>query len=530
MGEGKRNNPELPDLGPLLSEWADELGLLLQNSPLSESRFLSFAKDRGIRVSGVGTGDPGKFHKLGWLAQDGIDYDGTPLFHPFRIYPLHCILKVCALNIAASSTIYRDRMPKFLEAVLSCLPTLESIGVAALGWNRMVDLAILLEPVYWPIVTGRYSWSLSMKEDEFFALRDGYRSRVLKLVASLDAEQWRGVHESLRFDAYRMDENGALYLLLRLSPWSKREKLKGAVSGALWLRHIAEIIRRAFEEVHDIQWTEEDEAFGHWFPGARERAFGSDRPLDHELESRPYLAWEFGLFTGSVVRWYVEGETEYYAIREALPDAPKVGIELVNLRGNIETERDNAPLKLADGLKQDRALRRFSFISFDVDVSANVKAIKRQVEDGNVVGYIAAHRPDFEFANFSIDELIEIAALIDETHGISGEAVRTGDWSNITTGGDFAKRYLALSARRPRSLKGQEWGAAMARYAMEHPNRSDTGVERPFNEAIGAALRSRMISYDDQQGYSGFDPGTFESVDLTKRDTSAGIGTRNARA
>ena len=103
--------------------------------------------------------------------------------------------------------------------------------------------------------------------------------------------------------------------------------------------------------------------------------FGSERPLDDALQSKPYLAWEYGLFTGSVVRWYVEGETEYYAILSILPEPSKVGLELVNLRGNIASGRDNAALKLQDWLIEDKALRRFSMISFDFDVAANVESL-----------------------------------------------------------------------------------------------------------------------------------------------------------
>jgi hypothetical protein len=44
-----------------------------------------------------------------------------------------------------------------------------------------------------------------------------------------------------------------------------------------------------------------------------------------------------------------------------------------------------------------------------------LKAIRRQVDRANVVGFIAAHRPDFEFANFEVTELAEIAARIDES-------------------------------------------------------------------------------------------------------------------
>jgi len=145
-----------------------------------------------------------------------------------------------------------------------------------------------------------------MEESEHNALLDKYRQKVLPLVGSLDPVLWRKVHESLRFDAALMDANDGLYLMLRLSSWSKREKLKGSIAGALWFRHIAEVIRRSFEETTTERWPEKDVAFGMWCPGGRTLQYGSERPLDDELKCKPYLALHHGLFTGSVVRWYVE--------------------------------------------------------------------------------------------------------------------------------------------------------------------------------------------------------------------------------
>ena len=87
-------------------------------------------------------------------------------------------------------------------------------------------------------------------------------------------------------------------------------------------------------------------------------------------------------------------------------------------------------------------------ISFDSDVAQNVKAIQRQVEQENVVGFIAAHQPDFEFHNFTIQELVEVAARIDDGKSFSGNIVRNGDWTGIMNARAFEERYKEISARR----------------------------------------------------------------------------------
>jgi hypothetical protein len=375
----------------------------------------------------------------------------------------------------------------------------------------VVDLAVLLEPVYWPRITGQVHLPIA-DEERFNAAMEQYRAKVLKLAETLDPEPWQKVHESLRLEAHRMEPNDELYLMLRLADWKKRERLSGALSGSLWLRHMAEVLRRAFEEAHGELWSEEDHAAAWWRPGGRTRSYGTERPLDDEALSRPYLAWEHGLLTGSVVRWYVEGPTEYFAILEILAEPFKAGIELVNLDGTIATEKGNAPLRLKTWLAEDRRFRRFSMISFDCDVKANVRAIRRQVEQDNIVGVIFAHEPDFEFANFSIEELVEIAAGIDEEEGYSGEAVRVAHWSGIQGAGAFESRYRQLSARKPRGLRGEAWGRALATYAGAHPQRSGDGTDRPLVSAILAALRSRIWNYDYSRDHFRFDPKTFEVV------------------
>jgi hypothetical protein len=133
-----------------------------------------------------------------------------------------------------------------------------------------------------------------------------------------------------------MDNNPELYVLLRVGSWERRQKLKGGIAGALWIRHLADVLRRGFESVHAEKWAEEDEARQRWHAGGRSFCFGSERPLDQVLQSRPYFTEHFGLFTSSSVRWYVERETEYHAIAKILLQPAMCGVELINLRGNIK--------------------------------------------------------------------------------------------------------------------------------------------------------------------------------------------------
>lgn len=508
------NYIHVPDLTQLFSDCAEDLQTLRQNSLLDEDKFITFSTDRSIAAQGVIRGDPGIFHRRGLLKNDGLDYKGEPTFHPFRIYPLHKLLNACKLTDERFSLLQQDRDLWIMQAEILDQPYDAKIESASQETNGVCDLAVLLEPIYWPRIISKVLWHGEYDENNCERKRETYYSKLIDIVKSLDPDIWKGVHERLRLDAAKLDRNAELYLLLRLSNWERRERLIGKISGALWLRHMAEVIRRAFEEAHSVKWFEEDRAFETWFAGDRTFAYGMERPLDDENKAGPYLAWNYSLLTGSVVRWYVEGKTEYYAILEIIPEPIRAGIELIDLRGNLATGKGNIAMTLADGLKADKVAKRFSVLSFDTDVPENVRSVRQQLLQGNIVGYIAAHSPDFEFSNFTVQELVEVAARIADSNDVSGDAIRQVDWADITSGRNFEERYKQLLVAQAPNLKGEEWGRELARYADENPNRSDTGEERPFWNEIRTALQGRIVRYDYHQAHITFDPETFEQIDI----------------
>ena len=502
------------------SAWADDLESLRQNSLLTESNFLTFTRERGVPVCGVCSGEPSDFSDRGWLPFDGQYDDGTRLYHPFRIYALYFLLEACDLHISKVSSLHPEEMLSLVAQVLeNCIPNDTAFQQLADGYNRVVDLAILLEPIYWPSISGWTSSSAWLTEDARNARLAEYKEKVRKLLLLLDPEEWKKIHERLRHQSAIIDDNDDLYLLLRLSRWNRRERLKGKIALALWIRHIAEVIRLGFADICAEKWDEEDQAFGMWHPGGRKAFYGTDRPIEEAAIARPYLAFHFGFFTGSVVRWYVEGETEYFAITEVLPDAPLEGIELINLRGNLASEKQNIALKLNDHLEEDLKLKRFSIISFDRDVPTNVRTIQRIIEADKVVGLIAAHQPDFEFQNFSLAELVEVIIRIEVQAGGDSEVIRRVDWSGIRNGQALDDRYRGIEQKKHQNLKGERWGRALAVYAQDYPYLPDNpSILRPFWREINAALRSKMANYDMQKATFTFNPRTFKAQKRTESD------------
>ena len=503
----------ITEIHRLFKENLEAYSKLNQNDLISESKMIRFTKDRGIAVSGVVTGDPSRFVELGWITNDSVN----GFFHPFRMYPYLKAIKLCELKVTPTSSINRDSFRDFLSRVSEFLPSLEEIAAEVSLADSISCLAILLEPIYWPKIINKTKMSISnySSVEEFEWEIKPYKERILAFIRSLDIETWSSYHERLRIEAAKLDNNHELYMLLRLAPWNKRERITGNIGGALWLRHIAEVIRLAFEEVHRVQWVEEYEAFGIWRKDTKTRLYGSERPIENGLITRPHLAFEFRLHTGSRIRWYFEGETEYQAAAYVLPKAALAGVEFINLKG-VFKENANAPMRLEDHLKNDRELKKFSFISFDGDVSRNMSFFRKQIEKGNIVGYINVNNPDFEFENFTLDELIEIAIKLDEKLGFNSEGLRIGNRQHISTGKAFEKYYQEHSARKI-SLKGKDWGEALADYALDNPLKEDIQQRRTFLTTVDWILHARSVRYDYQRDHFEIDPNNFE---IKEKDNS----------
>lgn len=158
-------------------------------------------------------------------------------------------------------------------------------------------------------------------------------------------------------------------------------------------------------------------------------------------------------------------------------------------------------------------MKRFSILSFDLDVIENQKFVRRQIENNTIVGFINANKPDFEFANFSIEELIKVAALMDDRAGFDGGRLR-GDakWNGVTSGRMFEQQYRGLSGM-DRDLKGKARGEALAEYAVAHPRIEGTDRDRPMIDALAAAVRAWSSSYGTQRDRCTFDPITFGQID-----------------
>ena len=224
---------------------------------------------------------------------------------------------------------------------------------------------------------------------------------------------------------------------------------------------------------------------------------------------------QFQLDYGSRLRWYVEGDTEEGALRRFFGEAEGHPVTIVNLRGNVV--RGNA-LAFREALRDDLKNGVFSVVSLDGDRTDVVRAARKAAEDDEICGQLYINDPDFEFANFSVTELEEVAWRLAEAAGEAAEsriALRTAV-ATAKSGRELMEAATRAAPTLARLAKGREWGRRLMEYAFEHPKR-ETGAVRSIVEAVTAAARDVNANYNISRKEFRIDPATGRMV---KRITS----------
>jgi hypothetical protein len=548
-------------LFPLSQELERKFGPVGQQRYRNESDFLHWASKLGINVwKGYPTADGEKLWIRGWLRADAarkrhrshgryrevevVSTLGQPLgqrqpaagrwhwyeldFHPFRLYPLMRCLDSMSWRLTRTSVLhpkglenYAKRHVRWFAAFLR-----NPMFMEERRWcDGVADLCILLEPIYWPSITNRHSGEIAIRALKDPASPEGvlmmnYKEEVLGIVRRIYKSSIALAHERLRFEAAKLDNNHELYLLLRGAKWSKRERIEGSLGAALWLRHMAELLRLAFDEVYEDRLVHEDEAIGWWHEGARKLLYGSEYPLENVAEAVRRILPQWGVHTGPRVRFYVEGETEQGALEYGLDGYLGLYIEVVNLRGDGKlkgADKDHGSW-LQKELERDVAARRLSMIMLDDDCAeglteaestrrrASLRSLRKRASEGSVVGMVFVNSPDIETACFTIPELVKAAGYYEQEIGEQNLApLDIADFAGVKSGKEFEQRYCKI--RIARSIKGRIWGEALMRVAFE----SGRGEAQRLVFARNCAIRGIEADYDFQRDKFPVDPVTLES-------------------
>lgn len=454
------------------------------------------------------SGSP-SFVPTGKTAEDAL----TPYFHPYRIFLLHHVVRT--LGISISNTQYLLSTPGVLRVVDWQLRSLnrwtESKDFLERfdHWNWACELAIVCEPIRWT----RHE---TENEDPKQLWLQEYGLKLQSLLRALPSDAVPSTRQAFALAAGELDPNSRLQTLLRLMRQFERDRIKGQIGAAMRLLDMAESIRRAVELHLSVRLPEEDEiGAGTWMDGARKILYGTDRVFDAAPSMLRDFLGSFGLDGGLKSRCYVEGQTELGAMRYLLGSTNQCVV--VNLGGAV-VERGGRGLAFTESLASDKANGTFSFIMLDADRADVVRTLRKAASEETFHGAFLLSNPDIEMENFSITELLDVALEIagrNETAGISSQSYSRNDLlcelEGANSGDEFFKR-LHRDGRLREVDKGEDWGAALMAYAIEHSRfPQDDSRRNTLRPIIGFAqmlIRAKEAGFQQSLQYEKVDPDT----------------------
>lgn len=441
--------------------------------------------------------------------------DGTQiLFHPFRLNVVHHIVRVFETHVSFAQFLMNPngvgRATAFEYDHLQDWTSKREFADRFEDWNRVAEIAAILEPIAHEVVFESFRWRHPDSENSLRDRLSSFRESARLLLSSVSPSEVDEVRKSLCVDAELVDQNKMLHVLLRLMSGHERLKIRDGLGRALQFKSMAEVIRRAFEDARKLELREEDElGFGQWMAGARKLIYGSERVLDASLETRRDFLTSMGLDSGVKARCYVEGQSELGALKSAVGDSG--GLEFVNLAGQV-LERHGQELRFVDSLATDKRSHVFSVVLIDADRVDSVRALKRAASDGRFFGRFFLSDPDFEFANFSKRELLEAAFSLEFQSGaeVPDRVAAEGETSHSRSGAEFVaglKRAGFSSVQ-----KSEVWGAVLMKSALANPalptDHPGAGGTRPIVQAAKLLQIARSSGYLRSVENSVVDPET----------------------
>jgi hypothetical protein len=454
------------------------------------------------------TGSP-SFVPEGETPEDAL----TPYFHPYRIFVLHHVVRT--LGISTSNTQYLLWTPGVLSVVEWQLRSLnhwtESKDFLDRfdHWNWTCELAIVCEPVRWT------RHETDNEDPEQLWLQE-YGLTLQSHLRTLPEDAVPSTRQAFALSAGELDPNSGLHTLLRLMKRFERDRIEGRIGAAMRLVDMAESIRRAVERHLSAQLPEEDEiGAGMWMVGARKIRYGTDRVFDAAPSMLRDFLGSFGLDGGVKARCYVEGQTELGALRYVLGSTSQCVV--VNLSGSV-VERGGRGLAFAESLAADKASGTFSFIMLDADRADVVRTLRKAASDETFHGAFLLSNPDIEMENFAISELLNVALEMVARYETPGRPPQSysrdallRELEGAKSGDDFFKR-LHRDGRLPEVDKGEDWGAALMAYAIEHRSFPQIhprgGEERPIIGFAQMLIRAEEVGFRHSLQYEKVDPAT----------------------
>ncbi len=445
--------------------------------------------------------------------QKGIEL----LFHPFRFYVLYHIGHVLDLRVSSMQMLLQENFPRLLKISLTMFnnSTRSDTFITNINtWNDIASLVILTEPCFYERIFHTLKVSLSAissvddwKKQIQQEIDEYWEGNVQKLFERIGVNRLEEIRQELCVVTQMLDRNRWIHTLLCLGTSKLRLELEGNLGGALLLRTMAEMLRRATEKafdelLKDKPLKEEDQLGFGWVPeGVKETLYGSNRLLD-DYQAGGAFARRHGLNYKPRVHLYGEGDTEYGALKSFFG---MMGIPVTNLHGLIKegkskTGKPFGATFFRDNLADDISEQRYSIVVIDKDVEDNVRVLRsaarnnQTTKDEGIFGSFFLSDPDFEFDNFEVEELEEVLWKLAEEENPTSEDRKLLHSCVIkaTRSKEFEVGVSRASLSLPQLIglvKSEKWGEELMRYAWEHPEHPfKQNQERQIVEIVKLAL------------------------------------------
>jgi hypothetical protein len=428
--------------------------------------------------------------------------DLEPHFHPFRYYVLLGLERVLQLHIDSLQMLHAHALyPRALADSIARFQQFtgdDTFTNLVNQWNSVASLAIAVEPCVFGTLFGVERQAVGSGKVRADLLAK-HREELQETFRHIGLDRIESARRALCVTADMLDPNKEVHVVLRLSEGITRlTRTQGRLGGAMYLLTMAEMLRRMAEAAFQKNLCEEDElGFGSSLPGAKAQWYGSDRILDADEATKLQYLRGLGLDYGVRVRWYVEGATEYYAIKSVLGRYRQ--IELLDLRGSV-AEKGGKGLAFRESLRRDLSSHVFSFISIDGDRDDFRSLIAKATVDREICGMSFISQPDFEIENFTIEELVRVTVQIATDQDLDSGALQPliAALPNAASGKQFMDAVRHRVPDLSQFGKGEDWGTALMQFALANPNFSPdsgrTGI-RKIVTAIQLALKATTDDY-----------------------------------